>query len=81
MSSKGIIEAAETWKEGDKRQFVMAHALDLLIEVGYQGLTMRGIAAGPPRRPLQPLNKDQRRELEEVIRTMNTAIAGIEGTT
>ena len=44
------------------------------------GLTMRGIAAGPPRRPLQPLNKDDRRELEEVIRTMTTAIAAIEGT-
>lgn len=43
------------------------------------GLTLRGIEAGPPRRPLQPLNKDDRRELEEVIRTMNTAIAAIEG--
>ncbi|MEL6409008.1 MAG: dihydrodipicolinate synthase family protein [Pseudomonadota bacterium] len=43
------------------------------------GLTMRGIDAGPPRRPLQPLNKDDRRALEEVIRTMNTAIAAIEG--
>ncbi|MEM6636762.1 MAG: dihydrodipicolinate synthase family protein [Pseudomonadota bacterium] len=42
------------------------------------GLTMRGITAGPPRRPLQPLNKDQKRTLEEVIRTMNTAIAAIE---
>lgn len=43
------------------------------------GLTMRGIAAGPPRRPLQPLNKDDRRALEEVIRTMDTAIAAITG--
>mgnify|MGYP001812570474 FL=1 len=43
------------------------------------GLTMRGIDAGPPRRPLQPLNKDDRRELEEVIRTMETTIAAIEG--
>jgi 4-hydroxy-tetrahydrodipicolinate synthase len=42
------------------------------------GLSMRGIAAGPPRRPLQPLNKDDRRELEEVIRTMNTAVEAIE---
>ncbi len=45
------------------------------------GLTLRGIDAGPPRRPLQPLNKDERRALEEVIRTMNTSIAGIEGGT
>lgn len=43
------------------------------------GLTTRGIDAGPPRKPLQPLNKDDRRALEEVIRTMNTAIAAIEG--
>ncbi len=43
------------------------------------GLNTRGIDAGPPRKPLQPLNKDEKRELEEVIRTMNTAIAAIEG--
>jgi gamma-glutamyl-gamma-aminobutyraldehyde dehydrogenase len=39
------------------------------------GSTLRGIDAGPPRRPLQPLNKDDKRELDEVIRTMDTAIA------
>ena len=44
MSSEGGVEAAAAWKGGDKRHFVMAHALELLIEVGYQGLTMRGIA-------------------------------------
>ena len=43
------------------------------------GLSTRGIDAGPPRRPLQPLNKDDKRELEQVIRTMNTTIAAIEG--
>ena len=42
------------------------------------GLTLQGIDCGPPRRPLQPLNKDDKRELAEVIRTMNTAIAAIE---
>jgi len=42
------------------------------------GLTLRGIDAGPPRRPLQPLNKDDKRELAEVIRTMNVALAAIE---
>jgi 4-hydroxy-tetrahydrodipicolinate synthase len=45
------------------------------------GLSTRGINAGPPRRPLQPLNKDDKRQLEEVIRTMNTTLAAIEGTT
>ncbi|MEO3416519.1 dihydrodipicolinate synthase family protein [Roseovarius sp. CAU 1744] len=43
------------------------------------GLTMRGIPAGPPRKPLHPLNKDDKRALEEVIRTMNTAVAKITG--
>ena len=43
------------------------------------GVTMRGIPAGPPRKPLHPLNKDDKRELEEVVRTMNTAIAAITG--
>jgi len=43
------------------------------------GLTLRGIDAGPPRRPLQPLNKDDKRALAEVIRTMNTTISNITG--
>lgn len=42
------------------------------------GLTLRGIDAGPPRKPLQPLNKDDKRELAEVIRTMNASIEMIE---
>ena len=43
------------------------------------GLTLRGIDAGPPRKPLQPLNKDDKRELAEVIRTMDKSLAAIEG--
>ena len=43
------------------------------------GLTARGIDAGPPRRPLQPLNKDDKRQLEDVIRTMNRALNAIDG--
>ena len=43
------------------------------------GLTMRGIEAGPPRKPLQPLNKDDKRALEDVIRTLDTSIAAITG--
>ena len=42
------------------------------------GLTMRGIPAGPPRKPLQPLNKEDKRALEKVIRVMNTTIQQIE---
>lgn len=43
------------------------------------GLTMRGIEAGPPRKPLHPLNKDDRRELEEAIRTMDATMAVVAG--
>ena len=43
------------------------------------GLTLRGIDAGPPRKPLQPLNKDDKRQLAEVIATRDIAIAPIMG--
>ena len=43
------------------------------------GLTLRGIDAGPPRKPLQPLNKDDKRALEEVVSTMNKTISNITG--
>jgi len=42
------------------------------------GMTGRGIDCGPPRRPMYPLNKDEKREFDEVVRTMNAAIAAIE---
>ncbi|HPE61197.1 MAG: dihydrodipicolinate synthase family protein [Thiothrix sp.] len=42
------------------------------------GLSLRGLPSGPPRRPLQPLNKDDKRELEQVIRVMNTTLQRIE---
>ena len=41
------------------------------------GLTLRGFEAGPPRKPLQPLNKDDKRQLAEVIRTMDKTIEKI----
>ncbi len=71
----------------DKGRRIMSAMLPLLrvLEQGGKfvqcikhGLTLRGINAGPPRRPLQPLNKDEKRELAEVIKTMNVAINAIE---
>ncbi len=44
------------------------------IQCVKHGLTLRGINAGPPRKPLQPLNKDEKRQLAEVIRTMNVTV-------
>ena len=43
------------------------------------GLNLRGIDAGPPRKPLQPLNKDEKRVLEQVVNTMNVTIDRIMG--
>lgn len=76
--------------EGDftKGRAIMSAMLPLMrvleqggkfIQCIKHGLSTRGIDAGPPRKPLQPLNKDDKRELEQVIRTMNTTIAAIEG--
>ncbi|HSF93701.1 MAG TPA: dihydrodipicolinate synthase family protein [Thermohalobaculum sp.] len=42
------------------------------------GLSLRGIPVGPPRRPLQPLNKDEKRALAETVKIMDAAIARIE---
>jgi 4-hydroxy-tetrahydrodipicolinate synthase len=36
------------------------------------GLSARNLPAGPPRKPLQPLNKDDRQLLEQAVRVMNT---------
>ena len=41
-------------------------------------MSFRGIDAGPPRRPLLPLDKDEKRALADVVRTMNTPIDAIE---
>lgn len=71
----------------DKGRRIMSTMLPLLrvLEQGGKfvqcikhGLSFRGIDAGPPRQPLQPLNKDEKRELAEVVRTMNVTIEAIE---
>jgi 4-hydroxy-tetrahydrodipicolinate synthase len=45
------------------------------------GLSLRGIPVGPPRRPLQPLNKEDKRALQETLKIMDSAIARIEAET
>jgi 4-hydroxy-tetrahydrodipicolinate synthase len=76
--------------EGDftKGRAIMSAMLPLMrvleqggkfIQCIKHGLTMRGVDVGPPRKPLQPLNKDDKRELEQVIKTMNKTINRITG--
>ncbi len=42
------------------------------------GCEMNGFHAGPPRPPLKPLNKDDKRQLEQVVRVLKRTVAGIE---
>ncbi len=42
------------------------------------GMALRGLPCGPPRRPLQPLNKDEKRALAETVKIMDAAINQIE---
>ena len=82
-----MYRACAVEKDFDKGRRIMSAMMPLMrvLEQGGKfvqcikyGLTLRGIDAGPPRRPLQPLNKDDKRQLAEVINTMNAAIAAIE---
>ncbi len=74
--------------EGDftKGRAIMSAMLPLMrvleqggkfIQCVKHGMTGRNLPSGPPRRPLQPLNKDDKRALEQVIRVMNTTFAEI----
>ena len=47
------------------------------IQCVKHGMSTRELPSGPPRRPMQPLNKDDKRSLEQVIRVMNTTFADI----
>jgi len=47
------------------------------IQCVKHGMSARSLPSGPPRRPLQPLNKDDKRSLEQVIRVMNITFAEI----
>jgi 4-hydroxy-tetrahydrodipicolinate synthase len=38
---------------------------------------MNGMRAGPPRPPLKPLNKDDKRQLEQTVRVLKRTIADI----
>lgn len=82
-----MYRACAVEKNFDKGRAIMSAMLPLMrvLEQGGQfvqcikyGLTLRGLDAGPPRRPLQPMNKDDKRQLAEVVATMNTTIAAIE---
>lgn len=47
------------------------------IQTIKHGVTMNGIDTGPMRAPLKGLNKDDKRELEQVVRVLKSTIANI----
>jgi 4-hydroxy-tetrahydrodipicolinate synthase len=48
------------------------------IQYVKHGMSARSLPAGPPRKPLQPMNEDDKRSLEGVIQDMNATFAEIE---
>lgn len=48
------------------------------IQCVKHGCEMMGQYAGPPRPPLKPLNKDDKRQLEQVVRVLKRTVAAIE---
>ncbi|MCX7645509.1 MAG: dihydrodipicolinate synthase family protein [Rhodobacteraceae bacterium] len=71
----------------DKGRRIMSALLPLMrvLEQGGKfvqcikhGCEMNGFFAGPPRPPLKPLNKDDKRQLEQVVRVLRRAVAEIE---
>ncbi len=71
----------------DKGRRIMAAMLPLMrvLEQGGKfvqcikyGCEMQGLKAGPPRPPLKALNKDDKRQLEQVVRVLKQTIADIE---
>lgn len=74
-------------KNFDKGRRIMTAMLPLMrvLEQGGKfvqcikyGMAGRGIECGPPRRPLLPLNKDEKRAFDEVVRSMTATIDSIE---
>ncbi len=82
----GLYRACAVEGDFDKGRRIMSAMMPLMrvleqggkfIQCVKHGMTGRDLPAGPPRRPLQPLNKDDKRALEQVIRVMNTTFAKI----
>ena len=45
--------------------------------LGLCGCELAGLRSGPPCPPLRALNKDEKRKLEEVVRTLKSTISMI----
>jgi len=81
-----LYQACAVEGDFDKGRRIMSAMMPLMavleqggkfIQCVKHGMSARGLPAGPPRRPLQPLDKDGKRSLEQVIRVMNTTFSDI----
>jgi 4-hydroxy-tetrahydrodipicolinate synthase len=76
-----LYQACAVEGDFDKGRRIMSAMMPLMgvleqggkfVQCVKHGLSTRSLPAGPPRKPLQPLNKDEKRSLERVVRVMNT---------
>ncbi len=74
-------------KNFDKGRRIMSAMMPLMrvleqggkfIQTIKYGAELQGLRAGPPRPPLRPLNKDDKRQLEQVMTVLQTTIKRIE---
>ena len=81
-----LYQACAVEGDFDKGRRIMSAMLPLMavleqggkfVQCVKHGMSARNLPAGPPRRPMQPLNKEDKRSLEQVIRVMNTTFADI----
>jgi 4-hydroxy-tetrahydrodipicolinate synthase len=72
----------------DKGRRIMSAMLPLMrvleqggkfVQCVKHGCEVTGMRAGPPSPPLKPLNKDDKRQLEQVVRVLKATIAEIDG--
>lgn len=82
-----LYKACAVDKNFDKGRKIMSAMMPLMrvLEQGGKfvqcikhGLSLRGLPAGPPRQPLQPLNEEEKQALAETVKVMNAAITSIE---
>lgn len=82
----GLYQACVVEGDFDRGRRIMAAMMPLMrvleqggkfIQCVKHGLEGRELPAGGPRKPLQPLDEDDRRALDQVIKTMNTSFEQI----
>ena len=83
-----LYEACALRGDFDRGRRIMSAMLPLMrvleqggkfIQCVKHGVEVSGISAGPMRPPLKELNKDEKRALEQVIRTLKTTVTAITG--